>query len=135
MIRRPPRSTRTDTLFPYTTLFRSRVARLIADVLRRFDDDTTTRHALADEIIGVAFELQMQTTRVPDTETLACGAAHLDRDRLVGHAEVAPTPRNLAGQPCTDRTMTVLRLVELGRASGWGRCGQSVEYMVGGGQL
>src|SRR3546814_4119355 len=26
MIRRPPRSTRTDTLFPYTTLFRSRGA-------------------------------------------------------------------------------------------------------------
>src|SRR3546814_14283906 len=26
MIRRPPRSTRTDTLFPYTTLFRSRKA-------------------------------------------------------------------------------------------------------------
>src|SRR3546814_17148544 len=25
MIRRPPRSTRTDTLFPYTTLFRSRI--------------------------------------------------------------------------------------------------------------
>src|SRR3546814_20976174 len=25
MIRRPPRSTRTDTLFPYTTLFRSRL--------------------------------------------------------------------------------------------------------------
>src|SRR3546814_6979504 len=27
MIRRPPRSTRTDTLFPYTTLFRSREGR------------------------------------------------------------------------------------------------------------
>src|SRR3546814_1811137 len=27
MIRRPPRSTRTDTLFPYTTLFRSQPAR------------------------------------------------------------------------------------------------------------
>src|SRR3546814_17094259 len=26
MIRRPPRSTRTDTLFPYTTLFRSGIA-------------------------------------------------------------------------------------------------------------
>src|SRR3546814_15383862 len=26
MIRRPPRSTRTDTLFPYTTLFRSRLS-------------------------------------------------------------------------------------------------------------
>src|SRR3546814_16960926 len=28
MIRRPPRSTRTDTLFPYTTLFRSADSRL-----------------------------------------------------------------------------------------------------------
>src|SRR3546814_10823141 len=28
MIRRPPRSTRTDTLFPYTTLFRSHQARV-----------------------------------------------------------------------------------------------------------
>src|SRR3546814_8333433 len=27
MIRRPPRSTRTDTLFPYTTLFRSKTRR------------------------------------------------------------------------------------------------------------
>src|SRR3546814_13205274 len=26
MIRRPPRSTRTDTLFPYTTLFRSKIS-------------------------------------------------------------------------------------------------------------
>src|SRR3546814_18617519 len=33
MIRRPPRSTRTDTLFPYTTLFRSAV-----DVDRRAGD-------------------------------------------------------------------------------------------------
>src|SRR3546814_3668312 len=29
MIRRPPRSTRTDTLFPYTTLFRSDLAPLL----------------------------------------------------------------------------------------------------------
>src|SRR3546814_1534492 len=28
MLRRPPRSTRTDTLFPYTTLFRSRLVGL-----------------------------------------------------------------------------------------------------------
>src|SRR3546814_7823824 len=36
MIRRPPRSTRTDTLFPYTTLFRSdfpRRARLMPDFM------------------------------------------------------------------------------------------------------
>src|SRR3546814_11014272 len=30
MIRRPPRSTRTDTLFPYTTLFRADVERALA---------------------------------------------------------------------------------------------------------
>src|SRR3546814_15626767 len=29
MIRRPPRSTRTDTLFPYTTLFRSCIITLV----------------------------------------------------------------------------------------------------------
>src|SRR3546814_2679744 len=39
MIRRPPRSTRTDTLFPYTTLFRSpgrklRLSAVAADVDR-----------------------------------------------------------------------------------------------------
>src|SRR3546814_8930991 len=32
MTRRPPRSTRTDTLFPYTTLFRSREVALVVDV-------------------------------------------------------------------------------------------------------
>src|SRR3546814_20670265 len=32
MIRRPPRSTRTDTLFPYTTLFRSQQAATIGAV-------------------------------------------------------------------------------------------------------
>src|SRR3546814_12685351 len=34
MIRRPPRSTRTDTLFPYTTLFRSK-AKVIADEIQK----------------------------------------------------------------------------------------------------
>src|SRR3546814_4957622 len=38
MIRRPPRSTRTDTLFPYTTLFRSVPARLELDRLARAGD-------------------------------------------------------------------------------------------------
>src|SRR3546814_1770348 len=42
MIRRPPRSTRTDTLFPYTTLFRSieeRVDGQCAEVAGGADDD------------------------------------------------------------------------------------------------
>src|SRR3546814_7307678 len=33
MIRRPPRSTRTDTLFPYTTLFRSFISGPVTDTL------------------------------------------------------------------------------------------------------
>src|SRR3546814_16827927 len=33
MIRRPPRSTRTDTLFPYTTLFRSPISALVRGVI------------------------------------------------------------------------------------------------------
>src|SRR3546814_17270170 len=36
MIRRPPRSTRTDTLFPYTTLFRSAVDGNVMRVLTRY---------------------------------------------------------------------------------------------------
>src|SRR3546814_4900176 len=39
MIRRPPRSTRTDTLFPYTTLFRSGVFFIIAGVVPPFRID------------------------------------------------------------------------------------------------
>src|SRR3546814_1964510 len=39
MIRRPPRSTRTDTLFPYTTLFRSvkRLTRLLCDKIETIE--------------------------------------------------------------------------------------------------
>src|SRR3546814_18655693 len=35
MIRRPPRSTRTDTLFPYTTLFRSEMLGILRDGIRQ----------------------------------------------------------------------------------------------------
>src|SRR3546814_18058598 len=37
MIRRPPRSTRTDTLFPYTTLFRSDGDALVLEVAGGID--------------------------------------------------------------------------------------------------
>src|SRR3546814_5213699 len=45
MIRRPPRSTRTDTLFPYTTLFRSVLRR--AHHHRHADGDDLLRFPLA----------------------------------------------------------------------------------------
>src|SRR3546814_3652143 len=43
MIRRPPRSTRTDTLFPYTTLFRS----LLQTLKSRFDNRPDSEHGQA----------------------------------------------------------------------------------------
>src|SRR3546814_12962780 len=46
MIRRPPRSTRTDTLFPYTTLFRS------SDLVsRRHDEDSTVTVSAEDNLL------------------------------------------------------------------------------------
>src|SRR3546814_2605252 len=44
MIRRPPRSTRTDTLFPYTTLFRSRDHRPRGRGVRRRHGVDARRH-------------------------------------------------------------------------------------------
>src|SRR3546814_1780510 len=41
MIRRPPRSTRTDTLFPYTTLFRSKIR---GDQRRKRPPSTILQH-------------------------------------------------------------------------------------------
>src|SRR3546814_3169826 len=52
MIRRPPRSTRTDTLFPYTTLFRSRheARRVFADPIVLTADVERTVAELAEEL-------------------------------------------------------------------------------------
>src|SRR3546814_9871473 len=71
MIRRPPRSTRTDTLFPYTTLFRSRVGRAAEAVvaveaagdghLQRIED----RHVEFDECgLDVTADLGQVVLRV-----------------------------------------------------------------------
>src|SRR3546814_10166429 len=71
MIRRPPRSTRTDTLFPYTTLFRS-VA---------FAPDEIA-HVLATRGIGAASI--RRHGRGPDRRTGETPAHRRDR---IGHLE------------------------------------------------
>src|SRR3546814_15099159 len=48
MIRRPPRSTRTDTLFPYTTLFRSRGAGFRVEKARQHELYQPGRRRAAD---------------------------------------------------------------------------------------
>src|SRR3546814_3445713 len=73
MIRRPPRSTRTDTLFPYTTLFRS-VWRDTAK-LRRKRGERLPRHLRKAE----PFE---QRARDPVLPHLQSGAEQLRRSQL-----------------------------------------------------
>src|SRR3546814_17809395 len=55
MIRRPPRSTRTDTLFPYTTLFRSGFVPQIP-----YDDALVVRKR-PDDVFHIGFELVILT--------------------------------------------------------------------------
>src|SRR3546814_1902750 len=70
MIRRPPRSTRTDTLFPYTTLFRSAV-RLAEEVVRRLAAAADARQ------LGDAVRLDVQ---------FPAGLDDRRRDRVVAAA-------------------------------------------------
>src|SRR3546814_11120219 len=67
MIRRPPRSTRTDTLFPYTTLFRSPAYALLA------------RHRYIDAVRGKDLKHRLVWRYV---KSLA-GAGELDFKALV----------------------------------------------------
>src|SRR3546814_12351138 len=61
MIRRPPRSTRTDTLFPYTTLFRSGIA-----TTKAAEANTSAANAAASEASAALSE-----GNASDSETAA----------------------------------------------------------------
>src|SRR3546814_6898776 len=65
MIRRPPRSTRTDTLFPYTTLFRSITARFDRD-----DLDLAAR-AIEDVALDDRVAVGQRFLAGPDADRLA----------------------------------------------------------------
>src|SRR3546814_3692490 len=54
MIRRPPRSTRTDTLFPYTTLFRSAFAKTLKRSFERrgYMVLTADSHAALERVLA-----------------------------------------------------------------------------------
>src|SRR3546814_11026260 len=103
MIRRPPRSTRTDTLFPYTTLFRSQHRRPeqaveVDDVLA----DEVVQLGLAagrkvlEEVRAVAFAQRLEAAQVadrrvqPDVQELARVAGDLE-------AEVGRVARDVPG--------------------------------------
>src|SRR3546814_14663828 len=91
MIRRPPRSTRTDTLFPYTTLFRSsrRLIFLVGQILAENPE--------APAIVGCGVD----DARIPQRETLLVdiGVGNLE---LIGLAAVRQS-RAEAQVAVTDR--------------------------------
>src|SRR3546814_2005999 len=95
MIRRPPRSTRTDTLFPYTTLFRS-TAVAESDLRRR---STFRGQPPAGRL-----------SEFPDPQRRGAGADLWRRDqrsdRARSPASVLPRPRSDRHRlPCTDRAI------------------------------
>src|SRR3546814_13257457 len=53
MLRRPPRSTRTDTLFPYTTLFRSLIGDLFGAGGLLALDQTKRRAVQIEQIVDI----------------------------------------------------------------------------------
>src|SRR3546814_13720008 len=73
MIRRPPRSTRTDTLFPYTTLFRSSV---------EFHDQF---HGYAAEVGDVGWDRVL----APELQAIQLRAAQVLPELLLGIGHVA----------------------------------------------
>src|SRR3546814_19512861 len=83
MIRRPPRSTRTDTLFPYTTLFRSHsgCSAATTDVLIEVAYFTPERIALTGQALGLSSDARRRFERGVDPAFLddatAIVTAHL----------------------------------------------------------
>src|SRR3546814_13540157 len=84
MIRRPPRSTRTDTLFPYTTLFRS--------LHTRGPDGGASAASTA---FRREPDRDIEVRRAPDAQARRNGVARGRRDRPPGAVE--PAARALAG--------------------------------------
>src|SRR3546814_3021231 len=70
MIRRPPRSTRTDTLFPYTTLFRARM---------EFDADARRNIAERELLLPCRVELrQVCRIREQKCRSTEFGEKHIE---------------------------------------------------------
>src|SRR3546814_19531924 len=86
MIRRPPRSTRTDTLFPYTTLFRSQ---LVGDLLRLDEDQAELELGLVWKDFS---ERHWQIGRIFDERF-----AEIAEDLMLDTSAISPVKRRLIG--------------------------------------
>src|SRR3546814_3703420 len=62
MIRRPPRSTRTDTLFPYTTLFRSHIiSKTMTTTVLVVEDEPAIREPISVNLSFAGYSAQNAT--------------------------------------------------------------------------
>src|SRR3546814_11358687 len=86
MIRRPPRSTRTDTLSPYTTLFRSLSQRPRLALLRRRDRPARERQARQVHRLGALRPLRRRHFRHRHRQILAATGL----DALMAHRPLKP---------------------------------------------
>src|SRR3546814_18450484 len=86
MLRRPPRSTRTDTLFPYTTLFRSdrlvRLNRTRADFAEKFEA-LIESYNVGSRNIEQLFEELLKLSNSLDEEQQRPVREHLSEEELV----------------------------------------------------
>src|SRR3546814_4028138 len=87
MIRRPPRSTRTDTLFPYPTLFRStehrvaqRVQHHVAVAVREHAALVRHAHVTEHDVVAVAEGVDVVTLADADVHVLDPLRRALERD-------------------------------------------------------
>ncbi len=78
-----------------------------ARALRRPDHQLAAGHTLADIVVGVTLQVQVQAAGVPDAEALPGRALHVHGDRSVAHALIAMALGDLAGQACADRAVGV----------------------------
>src|SRR3546814_3114249 len=83
MIRRPPRSTRTDTLFPYTTLFRSRRPELVRRVVGRVGPTNPAPPSLTPQGAGL-----MKPTQPTDLDFPHCRKASGAQQHLAAAARL-----------------------------------------------
>src|SRR3546814_2178636 len=96
MIRRPPRSTRTDTLFPYTTLFRSPGQQIAGPHLRAQTKTDHAREEIDGRTILVAGLLDLPLEQL--TQALRIDARVDDSEQLAGAAVVVECRRSAVAQ-------------------------------------
>src|SRR3546814_2065825 len=111
MIRRPPRSTRTDTLFPYTTLFRS----LFAAVFRPCQ--IRARQGADAGLLPQLFRRRLRITDIqPQVESAGRRseehASELQSLMRISYAVFCLKKKKHISQPYTNKTLESTHLLE-----------------------